>query len=327
MAETSDPAGTLVVGDAELAAGLGADVVPDLDALVKRLDARADHRRLLFALPDRASGQWHDAERSAAEALRTLQVCLGDARLQSAELVWITRDAVSSSPGDQVENWAHAAVWGMVRTAGTEQPERVLRLIDLDPGAPDFRLLARVIETGGEPECVLRGETAHVPRARPTVEEVDALVLPDEGSWHLHQREDDQLDVIAATHDEGAPEPVAPGEVRIEVRAAGVSPGHAQVLEFAGIVMEVAAASPPYTRATRSWAVRQPRSATRSVWTLPPSGRCPRTSPSRRRPLTRPPPMRGRTRGPSPPSTYATRRTPCATRSRTPRTRLGIRPC
>ncbi|MFD5902311.1 type I polyketide synthase [Streptomyces microflavus] len=239
VAETTDPAGTLVVGDAELGAGLGADVVPDLDALVKRLDGRPDTpRRLLFALPDRASAQWYDAERSAAEVLRALQVCFGDARLQGAELVWITCDAVSSSPDDQMENWAHAAVWGMVRTARTEQPERVLRLIDLGPGTPDFRLLARVIETGGEPECVLRGESVHVPRARPTVEEVDALVLPDEGSWHLHQREDDQAAVIAAPHDEGAPEPVAPGEVRVEVRAAGVSPGHAQVLEFAGIVME-----------------------------------------------------------------------------------------
>ncbi|MFD7858074.1 type I polyketide synthase [Streptomyces microflavus] len=239
VAETTDPAGTLVVGDAELGAGLGADVVPDLDALVKRLDGRPDTpRRLLFALPDRASAQWYDAERSAAEVLRALQVCFGDARLQGAELVWITCDAVSSSPDDQMENWAHAAVWGMVRTARTEQPERVLRLIDLGPGTPDFRLLARVIETGGEPECVLRGESVHVPRARPTVEEVDALVLPDEGSWHLHQREDDQAAVIAAPHDEGAPEPVAPGEVRVEVRAAGVSPGHSQVLEFAGIVME-----------------------------------------------------------------------------------------
>ncbi|PCG87401.1 type-I PKS [Streptomyces sp. WZ.A104] len=240
VAEIPDPAGTLVVGDAEVGAGLGADAVPDLDALVKRLDDRADTpRRLLFTLPDCASAQWHDPERSAAEALRTLQVCLGDARLQGAELVWITRDAVSSSPDDQVGNWAHAAVWGMVRTARTEQPERVLRLIDLDPGAPDFRLLARVIGTGGEPECVLRGESAHVPRARPTVEEVDALVLPDEGGWHLNQREDDQLDVIAATHDEGPPEPVAPWEVRVEVRAAGMSPGHAKVLEFAGIAMEV----------------------------------------------------------------------------------------
>ncbi|MBT2897407.1 type I polyketide synthase [Streptomyces sp. McG3] len=239
VAETSVPAGTLVVGDAELGAGLGTDVVPDLDALVKRLDVRADTpRRLVFALPDHASAQGYAAERSAAEALRTLQVCLGDARLQGAELVWITRDAVSSGPDDQVGNWSHAAVWGMVRTARTEQPERVLRLVDLDPGTPDFRLLARVIETGGEPECVLRGETAHVPRARPTVEEIDALVLPHEGNWHLRRREDDQLDVIAATHDEGAPEPVAPSEVRVEVRAAVMSPGHAQVLEFAGIVVE-----------------------------------------------------------------------------------------
>ncbi|MEV0501699.1 SDR family NAD(P)-dependent oxidoreductase, partial [Streptomyces spectabilis] len=245
VAETTDPARTLVVGDAELGAGLGADVVPDVDALVKRLDAQADTPlRLLFALPDRASAQGHGAQGSAAEALRTLQMCFGDARLQGTELVWITRDAVSSSPDDQVGNWAHAAVWGMVRTARTEHPERVLRLIDLDPGTPDFPLLTRVIETGDEPECVLRGETARVPRARPTVEEVDALVLPDEGSWHLRQREDDQLDVIAAPHDQGAPEqvapePVAPWEVRVEVRAAGMSPQHTQVLEFAGVVMEV----------------------------------------------------------------------------------------
>nr|WP_202547115.1 type I polyketide synthase [Streptomyces sp. SID2119] len=239
-AETFGTEGTLVVGDAEVGAGLGADVVPDLDALVKRLDGRADTpRRLLFALSDSASAQWYDAERGAAEALRTLQVCFGDARLQGAELVWITRDAVASSPDDPVENWAHAAVWGMVRTARTEQPERVLRLIDLDPGTPDFRLLARVIGAGGEPECVLRGGTVHVPRARPTVEEVDALVLPDQGSWHLNQREDGQLDVIAAPHDEGAPEPVAPGQVRVEVRAAGLSPKEAQALEFAGTVMEV----------------------------------------------------------------------------------------
>ncbi|WP_299535809.1 type I polyketide synthase [uncultured Streptomyces sp.] len=242
-AEALDPAGTLVVGDAEWGAGLGADVVPDLDALVKRLDIGADTpRRLLFAPPDRASDQWYDAERSAAEALRALQTCFGEARLQDAELLWITRDAVSASPDDQVGNWAQAAVWGMVRTARTEQPERVLRLIDLDPGTPDFRLLAHVIETTGEPECVLRDGTAHVPRAKPTVEEADALVLPDEDGWHLHQGEDGHLGVIAATHDGGAPEPVAPGEVRVEVRAAGMPPEHAEVLAFAGTVVETGSA-------------------------------------------------------------------------------------
>ncbi|MET9702714.1 type I polyketide synthase [Streptomyces griseus] len=239
-AETPDSAGILVVGDAELGAGLGADVVPDLDALVKRLDDRADTpRQLLFARPDRPSAQEDDAERSAAETLRTLQVCLGDARLQNTELVWITRDAVSSSPDDQVGNWSHAAVWGMVRTARTEQPERALRLIDLDPGTPDLPLLARVIGTGGEPECVLRGGTAHVPRARPTVEQTDALVLPDEGGWYLHRREDGRPAVTAATHGGGEPEPLAPSDVRVEVRAAAMSPERAQALEFTGTVIEV----------------------------------------------------------------------------------------
>ncbi|MFT9669704.1 type I polyketide synthase [Streptomyces rhizosphaericola] len=239
-AETPDSARTLVVGDAALGAGLGSDAVPDLDALVTRLEGRTDApRRLLFALPDSASAQGQDAERIAAETLRTLQVCLGDARLQGTELVWITRDAVASGPGDRVRNWAHAAVWGMVRTARTEQPERVLRLVDLGPGTPDFPLLARVTGTGGEPECVLRGATVHVPRARPTVEETDALVLPDGGGWHLHRREDGRVDVIAAPHDEGAPEPVAPSEVRVGVRAAAMSPEGARALEFAGTVREV----------------------------------------------------------------------------------------
>lgn len=322
VAETSDPAGTLVVGDAELGAGLGADVVPDLDALVKWLDVRADTpRRLLFTQPDGTSAQWYDAERSAADALRTLQVCLGDARLQGAELLWITRDAVSSSPVDQVGNWARSAVWGMVRTARTEQPERVLRLIDLDSGTPDFRLLARVIETGSEPECVLRGESAHVPRARPTIGEADAFVLPDEGSWHVRQREDGQLDVVVAPHDEGAPEPVGPWEVRVMVRAAGMSPEHAQVLEFAGIVMEVgsdvtslhegdrvmgSAAGALGNRISVDAAVLRPMPAhlTFARAAADPS-----------------PTTRGRTRRRSPPSTYATRRMPCATRGRMPRTR------
>ncbi|MFC5900733.1 type I polyketide synthase [Streptomyces zhihengii] len=239
-AEAAAPEGTLVVGDPEVGTGLGADVVPDLDALVKRLDGPAERpRRLLFALPGCASAPWHEPERSATEVLRTLQVCLGEPRLHDAEFVWITRDAVSSSPDDQVGNWAHAAVWGMVRTARTEQPERVLRLVDLGPGTPDFPLLARVIASGGEPEYVLRGERAHVPRARPTVEEVDALVLPHQGAWHVRRRDDERPEVVAAAHDEGAPEPVAPGEVRVEVRAAGIGPGHAEVLGFAGIATDV----------------------------------------------------------------------------------------
>jgi acyl transferase domain-containing protein len=238
-----DLEGTVMLGDAALGAALGADVVPDLDALVKRLDAGADApRRLLFTTTGAASAQWYDAERSAAGALRSLQLCLGDARLHNAELVWITRDAVSCGPGDETRNWTDAAVWGMVRAARTEQPERVLRLVDLDPGAPDTALLARVLGTVNEPESVLRGATALVPRARPTGADGDALVLPDDGRWHLQRREGEPPDAVAVVRAEGEPDPLGPGEVRVEVRAAAMNAQHAHaVLEFAGIVREVGA--------------------------------------------------------------------------------------
>ncbi|NUR29520.1 MAG: SDR family NAD(P)-dependent oxidoreductase, partial [Catenulispora sp.] len=149
---------TIVVGDAALGETLGVETAADLDALAKRFDTGTDvPRRLLFAMRD------DDPERSAANALRSLQLCLDDARLQDTELVWVTRDAVSSNPDDEVRNWADAAVWGLIRVARTEQAERVLRLIDVDSGT----LLARALGTPNEAECVVRGTTALVPRMRP----------------------------------------------------------------------------------------------------------------------------------------------------------------
>jgi acyl transferase domain-containing protein len=235
IVDSPDLEGTVVVGDAGLGAALGVEVVPDLDALVKRLDAGTGAPgQLLFALPGTESAQGYDAERSAAGVLRSLRSCFGDERLQDTELVWITRDAVSSNPDDMVRNWADAAVWGMVRVARAEQPERVVRLVDLDPGAPDIPLLKRVLGTGDEPECVLRGATALVPRARPTGSRDDALVLPEEGGW--------QLDAVSVLRREGERDPLGPNEVRVEVRAAGVGSQRADgVLEFAGTVREAGA--------------------------------------------------------------------------------------
>ncbi|MFL6111413.1 MAG: type I polyketide synthase, partial [Catenulispora sp.] len=171
VADAAELDGTVVVGD--LVPGLGVDSVPDLAALVKRLDAGADApRRLVFAV------QEEDAEQSAVSALRSLQLSLGDGRLQGAELIWITRHAVSSSPDDEVRNWADAAVWGLVRVARTEQPERVLRLIDLDSDA-EVALIGRALATENEPECVVRGTTVLVPRMSPTGGASDLPTQPD----------------------------------------------------------------------------------------------------------------------------------------------------
>ncbi|HEX2132400.1 MAG TPA: SDR family NAD(P)-dependent oxidoreductase, partial [Actinophytocola sp.] len=159
LADDATLVDTAVVGDLALGAALGVEVVSDLDAL---LDPGAEvPGQLLF------TAEPPDPEEAAADALRSLRRCLADPRLQRTELVWITRHAVSSSPDDEVGNWAHASIWGLVRVARTEQPERVLRMVDLDADAPDPTLLARVLRTRNEPEWVLRGGTALVPRVRP----------------------------------------------------------------------------------------------------------------------------------------------------------------
>ncbi|MEW1792372.1 type I polyketide synthase [Streptomyces niveus] len=88
--------------------------------------------------------------------------------LQSAgsRLVVVTRGAVSVNGGD-VDDLAAAAVWGLVRTAQTEDPDRFF-LIDLDgdtdeaPGA-DNADLAPALSTG-EPRVVVRDGVAHAPR-------------------------------------------------------------------------------------------------------------------------------------------------------------------
>nr|ACO94499.1 polyketide synthase type I [Streptomyces sp. MP39-85] len=86
--------------------------------------------------------------------------------LQSAEsrLVVLTRGAVPVNGGD-VGDLAAAAVWGLVRTAQTEDPDRFF-LIDLDGDAAedaDNTALAAALSTG-EPRVVLREGVAHAPR-------------------------------------------------------------------------------------------------------------------------------------------------------------------
>jgi pimaricinolide synthase PimS1 len=157
--------GTVLVGDSELGQALGVDVASDLDSLFDTLDT---------AVPQRLVCTPHDTDESAAEVLRSLWRCLADPRLTHTELVWLTRDAVATSQEDEARHWLDASVWGLVRVVRTEQPERVLRLVDLDAGPLDPTLLARVLATSDEPEWALRGEAALVPRLRPVQDPVSA---------------------------------------------------------------------------------------------------------------------------------------------------------
>ncbi|WP_394848781.1 type I polyketide synthase [Pendulispora brunnea] len=102
-------------------------------------------------------------QRITVDALTSLQRVLADPQLRDTELVWVTRGGLRTS-----------ALWGLLRTARAEQPERVIRAIDLDPEAPsDPALLERALATR-EVEVVLRAGSARIPRLIPVKADVSA---------------------------------------------------------------------------------------------------------------------------------------------------------
>ncbi|GAA3185741.1 MULTISPECIES: type I polyketide synthase [Streptomyces] len=111
---------------------------------------------------DEPAADLADRTRAATTAALTLlQTWLADPR-PAGRLVLVTRGAVAAAPGDGVPDLAHAAVWGLVRSAQREHPGRLV-LVDTDADPAAARTLPAAVATG-EPELALRRGTVLVPR-------------------------------------------------------------------------------------------------------------------------------------------------------------------
>ncbi|MET8052065.1 SDR family NAD(P)-dependent oxidoreductase [Streptosporangium sp. NPDC005286] len=178
--------------------------------------------------------------------LDLLRETLLDERFAATRVAVVTRRAVAVHPGEDVEDLAHAGLWGLVRTAQTEFPGRVV-LLDLDSHPGSRAAIAAALATGESQLAVRRGEIL-VPRlARPAAD--DALDLPDE-AWRLDATGSGTLADLAPLPAPEAERPLAAGEVRVALRAAGLNfrdvlialgmyPGDARIgAEGAGVVVE-----------------------------------------------------------------------------------------
>ncbi|MGC0373865.1 SDR family NAD(P)-dependent oxidoreductase [Streptomyces sp. SAI-229] len=182
-----------------------------------------------------------------ARALDTLQSWAAQPELEPATLVVVTSGAVAVNGADEIRDPAAAAVWGLVRSAQSENPGRII-LADLDQDPASGEALGAALATG-EPQLALRAGEACVPRlARGTG---GALPVPgDTDAWHLDVTERGTLAGLALVPGSGAA-PLTQGQVRVNVRAAGVNfrdvmitlgmyPGEAALGgEGAGVVVEV----------------------------------------------------------------------------------------
>ncbi|MFD4322420.1 type I polyketide synthase, partial [Streptomyces sp. NPDC058548] len=181
--------------------------------------------------------------------LDLLQAWLDDPRFESARLVVTTRGAVAAGPGEPVQDLPGSALWGLLRSAQTENPGRIV-LADLDGDPASWRALPQAA-AGDEAQLALRHGTAHAPRLVRTYQDT-ALTVPEAGTpWRLDIPEKGTVDNLVLAPCPGAQAPLEPGQVRIAVRAAGLNfrdvlntlgmyPGGAEFLgsEAAGVVVE-----------------------------------------------------------------------------------------
>ncbi|MFJ8502254.1 SDR family NAD(P)-dependent oxidoreductase [Streptomyces sp. NPDC093992] len=221
---------------------------------------------VVLDLPDSIVGSVPERTRAATEwVLLQVQAFLAAPVLTEMRMVIRTEGAVVTGPGDRDVDPAVTAVWGLVRSAVAENPDR-LHLVDTDTDEVPVGALLAAIHGANREQVALRKGVLLAPRLVPL--EDDVLSVPEGASWRLApggQRLDglslvadqaaptDPVDPAdpAAPVDQVAPDVLAPGQVRVAVRAAGLNfrdvmvalgmyPGRATLgAEGAGVVTEV----------------------------------------------------------------------------------------
>ncbi|MFD1663367.1 SDR family NAD(P)-dependent oxidoreductase, partial [Streptomyces caeni] len=163
----------------------------DLDALRAGLDGgETVPDAVVFTCRTEAGAAEQDAVRAALHrTLEFVQDWLADERFATTTLVVLTRGAVCARPGENVTDLPGAAVHGLLRTAQTEHPGRIV-LVDNESGAPDgdanlgaARALAALI-AADEPQAAIRSGRTLVPRlARAGAHSGHAPVLDPQGTF------------------------------------------------------------------------------------------------------------------------------------------------
>ncbi|MFC4515447.1 type I polyketide synthase [Streptomyces ehimensis] len=135
----------------------------DLAALTAALDEGTAAPAVVLVQAANAAEGADTLEAAHAALQATLELTrawLADERLTDSRLVVVTRNAVAVGEED-VTDLPHAGVWGLLRSAQTENPGRI-GIVDIDGSATEDQVTAAV--ASGEPQLAVRGEALLVPR-------------------------------------------------------------------------------------------------------------------------------------------------------------------
>ena len=195
-------AGEALAADAPWRGVERADVYSDLDSLRRALDGGLVPPEAVLA---RCVGDGDEdatvpaGHRLVNEALGLLQEWLSEERLAGSRLVLATTRAVAVADGEDVLDLAGSAVWGMVRSAQAENPDRIT-LIDIDGECSFDGALRKTLDLAaslGEPQLAIRAGEMFVPRlvrssagvlAAEVPVEIDGTVLITGGTGDIGAR-------------------------------------------------------------------------------------------------------------------------------------------
>ncbi|HEX8074681.1 MAG TPA: SDR family NAD(P)-dependent oxidoreductase, partial [Thermoleophilaceae bacterium] len=243
--------GVAVLGELD-APSLDAERYEDLAALGAAIDggAAAPDTVLVRAMAESEAERRAEAARAGVQrTLELLQAWLADERLADSRLALVTRQAVAVSH-DESPDVVAAPLWGLLRSAQSEHPERFV-LVDLDGSEASLDALSAA-PWAREPQLGLRDGTLLAPRLTRLGAGGSLVPPPGEAAWRLGSDGRGTVDDLTLLAAPAAAEPLAAGQVRIAVHAAGLNfrdvlialglyPGEAPLgSEGAGVVVETA---------------------------------------------------------------------------------------
>ncbi|MEU8280017.1 SDR family NAD(P)-dependent oxidoreductase, partial [Microbispora bryophytorum] len=195
---------------AELDVAAGSPAVLLVDCAPEPVDPGGD--------PIGLAARVHDATQ---RMLTAIQQWIGDERFAETTLLVTTTGAVAGGPGEEPTDLTHAAVWGLVRSAQSEYPARIV-LADVDGTAASWAALPALVAAGDAPQALIRGGAVATPRLARVIPD-PAMTPPDSPAWRLESGGGGTLDTLRLAAYQASEDPLEPGMVRVAVRAAGLN--------------------------------------------------------------------------------------------------------
>ncbi|MEV6875985.1 type I polyketide synthase [Amycolatopsis sp. NPDC051128] len=161
--------------------GLGGESYVDLAALADAVQAGSavpDVVIATFASPGTASPAV--AREATHRLLALVRAWIGEQALAGSRLVVVASNAIATRPGEGVDDLTHAALWGVVRSAQLEYPDRFM-VVDVDGGEPALDTVLGAMYAG-EPGVAVRDGAVLVHRLAKFAPEIRTPSLNPDGT-------------------------------------------------------------------------------------------------------------------------------------------------